>query len=110
MNTRILSRTSRFLSRVAVLLSITAMGWLAGNAFAATYGNAPTLFNWVSSAGHTAVTWGGSAQCAAWNSAPVDDDGTAPINIGFTFTFGTTDYTQVRINSNARLRPDGETA
>lgn len=105
MSTGIWSPISRILARVAVLSSITAAGWmLSGGVFAATYGNAPTLFNWVSSAGHTAVTWGGSAQCAAWNGAPVDDDGTAPINIGFDFNFGATSYPQVRINSNGRLQ------
>jgi MSHA biogenesis protein MshQ len=103
MSTRILSPVSRILARAALLLSLAALV-TPGSAFAATYGNAPTLFNWVSSAGHTAVPWGGSAQCAAWNSAPVDDDGTAPINIGFNFTFGATVYTQVRIVSNGRLQ------
>ena len=49
---------------------------------AATYGYAQTPLNWIDNTAHTDVTWGGSAQCAAWNSAPVDDDGTAPITIG----------------------------
>jgi len=71
---------------------------------AATYGYAQTPLNWIDNTAHTDVTWGGSAQCAAWNSAPVDDDGTAPITIGFNFTFGTTTYTQVRVNSNGRLQ------
>lgn len=35
----------------------------------------------------------------------MDDDGTAPINIGFNFTFGAaTAYAQVRILSNGRLQ------
>jgi hypothetical protein len=71
---------------------------------AATYGYAVTPLAWITNASHADVVWGGSAQCAAWNSAPVDDDGTAPINIGFNFTFGATVYTQVRINSNGRLQ------
>ena len=105
MITRILSAGTRILASAALLLSITVAGWMvSGSALAATYGNAPTLFNWVSSVGHTAVTWGGSSQCSAWNSAPVDDDGTAPINIGFNFTFGATVYTQVRVISNGRLQ------
>ena len=71
---------------------------------AATYGYAPIPLAWIDNTTHTNVTWGGAAQCAAWNSAPVDDDGTAPINLGFNFTYGGTVYTQVRINSNGRLQ------
>lgn len=71
---------------------------------AATYGYASVPLVWINNAAHTDVAWGGSGQCAAWNSAPVDDDGTAPIAIGFNFTFGATVYTDVRINSNGRLQ------
>lgn len=88
--------------RLAAALCLGAVATAAGAA--TTYGYATTDYAWINNATHTNVTWGGSAQCAAWNSAPVDDDGTAPINIGFTFRFGTVDYTQVRINSNGRLQ------
>jgi hypothetical protein len=77
---------------------------------AATYGYAPTTYSWLDpndadpAKTQVNVAWGGSGECGAWNGAPVDDDGTAPINIGFTFRYGTTDYTQVRINSNGRLQ------
>jgi len=105
MSGQFITTISRALANTAALMTLAAAAWMVPTqALAATYGNAPTLYNWVSSTGHTAVTWGGSAQCAAWNSAPVDDDGTAPINIGFSFTFGATTYTQVRIISNGRLQ------
>ncbi len=81
------------------ILSLCSVG-----VWSATYGYAQTPLAWIDNTAHTNVTWGGSAQCAAWNSAPVDDDGTAPINIGFTFNYGATGYTQVRVNSNGRLQ------
>lgn len=76
----------------------------AAPVLAATYGYAPMALAWIDNTAHTDVTWGGSGQCTAWNSSPIDDDGTAPINIGFTFRYGATDYTQLRINSNGRLQ------
>ena len=88
----------------ALALGLSCLAGLAGSAFAGTYGYAQVPLAWIDNTAHTNVTWGGSAQCAAWNGAPVDDDGTAPINIGFNFTFGATVYTQVRINSNGRLQ------
>jgi hypothetical protein len=100
-----LSPVFRIFARFAVLLSVTSAGWmLSDNASAATYGYAPTSFSWINNATHTEVTWGGASQCTAWNSSPGDDDGTAPINIGFDFTFGATSYPQLRINSNGRLQ------
>ncbi len=87
-----------------LVLAVSLCLFVSGQAAAATYGYAPTTLSWVDNSTHTDVTWGGSPQCAAWNSAPVDDDGTAPVNLGFNFTFGSTIYTQVRINSNGRLQ------
>ena len=93
------------IGKSSATLVLLACAWLAAApSIAATYGYAPTTYSWISNAAHTEVTWGGSAQCAAWNSAPGDDDGTAPITIGFNFTFGATTYTQVRIMSNGRLQ------
>ena len=89
----------------ALILALAGMSLLFPvRADAATYGYAPTAYAWISNAAHTEVTWGRAAECAAWNSSPADDDGTAPINIGFNFTFGATVFTQVRINSNGRLQ------
>ena len=87
-----------------LLTLVAACCLFPAGVLAATYGYAPIPLAWINNATHTDVAWGGSAQCAAWNSAPVDDDGTAPINIGFNFTFGATVYTTVRINSNGRLQ------
>lgn len=89
-----------FLRSIAALI----MCLCSAGSWSATYGYAQTPLAWINNTTHTDVTWGGAAQCAAWNSAPVDDDGTAPINIGFTFNFGATGYTQVRVNSNGRLQ------
>lgn len=91
-------------SRIALVATALWLSCLAVSSFAATYGYAPIPLAWIDNTAHTDVTWGGAAQCAAWNFAPVDDDGTAPINLGFTFTFGGTAYTQVRIISNGRLQ------
>lgn len=88
----------------AVALWLACLAGVNGPAFAATYGYAQIPLAWIDNTAHTNVTWGGSAQCAAWNSSPVDDDGTAPIDIGFSFTYGATVYTQVRIISNGRLQ------
>ncbi len=96
------SRTS------AAFVFLQALAWVCllfpAGALAGSYGYAQIPLAWIDNTAHTDVTWGGSAQCAAWNSAPVDDDGTAPINIGFNFTYGATVYTQLRINANGRLQ------
>ncbi len=96
------SRTS------AAFVFLQALAWVyllfPAGALAGSYGYAQIPLAWIDNTAHTDVTWGGSAQCAAWNSAPVDDDGTAPINIGFNFTYGATVYTQLRINANGRLQ------
>ncbi len=104
---RIASMAGRAVQCLACAFGMLAL-LAAWQANAASYGYAPTTYSWISNVGHTEVTWGGAAQCAAWNSAPGDDDGTAPINIGFSFPFystgGTvTNYSQVRIMSNGRL-------
>lgn len=89
------------------LLCLYAAGW-ATPGLAATYGNAPTLFNWVDTTAHTAVEWTGAAgglpaACTGGYSA-VDDDITDEIPIPFTFNFGGTNYSTVRIMSNGRLQ------
>lgn len=78
--------------------------WLvAGAAGAATYVGAPTTFNWLTPAAATPATWTYTSQCSG-GGAPVDDDITAPIPLGFTFDFGGVNYTSVRIMSNGRLQ------
>lgn len=77
----------------------------AGFAHAVTYSNSPTTFSWIDSAAHTNVSWTSGASCsAAYAGAPVDDDISAQINLGFSFSFGSTSYTTVQIMSNGRLQ------
>ncbi|HZE91111.1 MAG TPA: LamG domain-containing protein [Rhizobacter sp.] len=72
---------------------------------AATYSNAATAYSWIDPSAHTRVTWTSGASCsAAYAGAPVDDDITAQIPIGFTFTYGAVNYTQLQVMSNGRLQ------
>ncbi|MBP6850619.1 MAG: LamG domain-containing protein [Rhodoferax sp.] len=79
---------------------------------AATYTSASTAFEWVDPATHNKVghlttpykfTGGGATGCGS--VPPVLDDAISDvIPIGFTFTFGTTAYTSLRVQSNGRLQ------
>ncbi len=85
---------------VALLLTLSA-----DLARAATYSNMATAFNWVDPTAHTRVAWTSGASCSSgYASAPVDDDITVQIPMGFTFKFGGVNYTQVQIMSNGRLQ------
>lgn len=84
------------------------LGWLCAATMmlpawsgAATYNSAAEPYAWISTSGHTAATWGGG--CSG-GGASVDDDITAELPLGFTFKFGTVNYTTVRIMSNGRLQ------
>lgn len=78
---------------------------LSAIAEAVTYSNAPTTFAWIDPATHTNVVWTAGAACSSgYAGAPVDDDISAPINLGFSFSFGSTSYTTVQIMSNGRLQ------
>lgn len=77
----------------------------AGSALAATYSNRSTPFNWVDPASHTRVAWTNGASCSSgYVGAAIDDDISAQLPLGFTFTFGGVNYTQVQIMSNGRLQ------
>ena len=83
--------------------------WLAcvfaGSALAATYSNRSVPFNWVDPASHTRVAWSSGAACSSgYVGAAIDDDISAQLPLGFTFTFGGVNYTQVQIMSNGRLQ------
>lgn len=80
-----------------------ALFCLSSLAQAAYYLHSTTTFNWVPSTGFTPASWTNAAQCSG-SGAPGDDDITAPIPLGFTFNFGGTAYTSVRIMSNGRLQ------
>lgn len=99
---RMISRKRKAVLQVG-LLGLLFLFVSAANAV--TYSNAPTAFGWVDPATHTNVTWTSGASCsAAYSGAPVDDDITAQIPLGFTFNFGGVNYTTVQIMSNGRLQ------
>ncbi|OYW15491.1 MAG: hypothetical protein B7Z46_00210 [Hydrogenophilales bacterium 12-64-6] len=93
--------------RLAVLLFGGALGIMLAiaPAHAATYSSMATTSNWVNPSAHTRVTWTHGASCTSgYAGAPVDDDITAQLPLGFTFKFGGVNYTQVQIMSNGRLQ------
>jgi MSHA biogenesis protein MshQ len=81
-------------------------------AIAATYTHVTTTFSWINPATHTKVgyntipykfTGGGSTGCGS--TPPVlDDTISEDIPIGFTFLYGATSYTTLKIQSNGRLQ------
>ncbi len=90
-----------------VLLSLLLAG-LPRLAGALTYEHSPEPFNWIDPATHTDVVWtaapGGPVNECQGPSAPVDDDISQEIPLGFRFQYGTGIYTSVRIMSNGRLQ------
>lgn len=91
---------------VALLLGgLLGIALASGQALAATYSSMATASNWIDPAAHTRVTWTSGASCSSsYAGAPVDDDITAQLPLGFTFNFGGVNYTQVQIMSNGRLQ------
>lgn len=77
-------------------------------ASAATYTALAEAYAWTDSATHTNVVWtgapGGPAAACTGASAATDDDISELLNIGFSFPYAGTAYTQVRIMSNGRLQ------
>lgn len=75
---------------------------------AATYSYAAGTYSWIDPSSHTNAVWtaapGGPANECTSNSAAIDDDITQELSLGFTFSFGGTNYTTVRIMSNGRLQ------
>ncbi|MBW8365789.1 MAG: LamG domain-containing protein [Rhizobium sp.] len=90
---------------VGVLADPLAVALPAASAQAATYTSMATTSNWVNPAAHTRAVWSNGAACSSgYAGAPVDDDITAQLPLGFTFNFGGVNYTQVQIMSNGRLQ------
>ena len=90
---------------VGVLAGPLAVALPAASAQAATYTSMATTSNWVNPATHTRAVWSNGAACSSgYAGAPVDDDITAQLPLGFTFNFGGVNYTQVQIMSNGRLQ------
>lgn len=82
---------------------------LAGRpALAATYRHVTESFALIDPATHTDIVWtrapGPPANACSGASAPIDDDISQEIPLGFSFRFGTVAYTSVRVMSNGRLQ------
>ncbi|MFO1321240.1 MAG: DUF6701 domain-containing protein [Burkholderiales bacterium] len=89
---------------IHVLLGLAALlGGFVGAAHAVTYTKSSTGYAWIDPSAHTNVTWSSTSECSGGGMRS-DDDITAPINIGFTFNFGGTGYTQLRVMSNGRIQ------
>ncbi len=85
------------------LLAALLLGWAAA-ARAATYAHVPTTFGWIDPPSHAPVVWSNPSVCTAFGDTIGDDAITAPINIGFPFTFGGGTYTQLNVMTNGRLQ------
>ena len=86
-------------------LALTLLAWLVSSAAplrAQTYAQSATPVNFVSTAGHTVIAaWAAGLGCPDTTG---DDSISALLNIGFTFRFGATNYTQLRVQTNGRLQ------
>ena len=98
--------------RPGALLWLLALLLVQGVAHAATYTNGSTVFSWIDPATHTRVghlttpykfNGGGSTGCGTVPPT-IDDAISDVIPIGFTFTFGATAYTTLRVQTNGRLQ------
>ena len=88
----------------AVAMLLVAIGVLLSTPAAAqTYSSMTRGYAWVDPSSHTTVTWAGVSSCAG-GGAVNDDVISGLLNIGFTFTYGNTAYTQLRIMTNGRLQ------
>ena len=109
---RLVSAACRMFGRLAwgrlIVLLFGGPLWIAlaiAPAHAATYSSMATTSNWVNPSAHTRVTWTNGASCSSgYAGAPIDDDITAQLPLGFTFNFGGVNYTQVQVMSNGRLQ------
>lgn len=87
----------------AAAFLLMALAFLAAPAaHAQSYSVAGIPFAWIPTAGHTVLTnWAAGFGCP---DTAGDDSLSAPLNIGFPFRFGTTSYTQLRVNTNGRVQ------
>lgn len=85
-------------------LFVALLALACGHARALTYNDSTLKMVWVDPAKHADVAWTSGKQCTAYANAPVDDDISAQLDIGFKFTYGSTTYTQVQVMSNGRLQ------
>ena len=78
-------------------------GW-AGSAEAQTYSNTPTAYSWIDPSTHTPAAWSSPTLCTGGGDTIGDESITAQLGIGFTFRFGTLNYTGLYIMTNGRLQ------
>ena len=84
------------------LLALAAFLLAAPLAGAATYSVLPVTYSWLPTTGHTVITaWDGGVGCPDTTG---DDSLSQALPIGFTFKFGTTSYTQLRVFTNGRIQ------
>ncbi len=93
------------------LLCFAALGSLAvGAAAQTTYTSASTAFSWIDASAHTKVGYNTTpykfnASTGCGTTPPVLDDTLSDsIPLGFTFRFGTTDFTSAYVMTNGRLQ------
>lgn len=91
------------LIRAVAMLMMAIGALLSMPAAAQTYSSMTRGYAWVDPSSHTTVTWAGVSSCAG-GGAVNDDVITGLLNIGFTFTYGGTGHTQLRIMTNGRLQ------
>ena len=94
--------TSVLASVLTVVQAVVLVLLLPALAFAQSYRASSEPYVWVATAGHANVSWD-YASCTG-GGAPVDDDITPELPLGFTFRYGSVNYTSVRVMSNGRLQ------
>ncbi len=93
-------RASRWIAVAACMLVAVALA--PATAQAQTYSVAPVAYAWIPTAGHTTLTtWDSTVGCP---NTTGDDSLSNSLPIGFTFTFGKTSYTQLRVFTNGRVQ------
>jgi MSHA biogenesis protein MshQ len=100
---------------IFLLVLLACLAVLASSARAATYANVSTSFAWIDTTSHTKVGYNTVPyklnDTGGCGTAPpvLDDTLSDNIPIGFTFAYGGTNFTQVRIMSNGRLQFNNNT-
>ncbi|MBI5618700.1 MAG: hypothetical protein HY943_20680 [Gammaproteobacteria bacterium] len=93
---------SRPSPRLFPMLLVWLAGLWAAGADAATYASAPTAYNWITTGAETTITsWSTSSGCV---DSVGDDSLSNALNLGFTFNYGGTNYTQLRIFTNGHVQ------
>lgn len=109
MMTAVITPMNRILGTLKLLFGGAGMLLLALHAAPAAavyYAHTPATYNFIDpvAGGHNVAVFTDGAACTGGFSQPQDDDITNLIPIGFTFNYGGTNYTQLRIQTNGRLQ------